>query len=114
VRHRRHEDMRGTPTFDAAYATAAPWLPPDAATTPAAGTGRRSRLVNAPRTLNEPDSCVCSSFRVSGNGGRPKSAPVVCSTGVSRIRGAIAAYARSMPAGVKDALMSAGADKVVR
>src|SRR5258708_29848626 len=31
-----------------------PWFPPDAATTPAAGTLRVKRLVKAPRVLNDP------------------------------------------------------------
>jgi hypothetical protein len=37
-------------------------LPPDAAATPAAGTLRESRLLNAPRGLNEPVCCRNSSF----------------------------------------------------
>ena len=44
----------GMPSRRAAQATATPWLPPDAATTPAGGISRVSRLANAPRALNDP------------------------------------------------------------
>src|SRR5438045_4696193 len=53
----------GLPSFCAAYATAAPWLPPEAATTPAAGTSRVRRLANAPRALKEPECCSNSSLK---------------------------------------------------
>ena len=56
-----------TPRFIAAYATAAPWFPPDAATTPAAGTSRASRFANAPRVLNEPACCSSSSLASKRN-----------------------------------------------
>src|SRR5207237_1314605 len=77
----------GTRRRFAAYATAAPWLPPDAAATPGGGIARVSRLANAPRTLNEPECCRNSSFNVSGNGARPMSLPLVATTGVSRMDG---------------------------
>ncbi len=54
----------GTPKRCAANATAAPWFPPDAATTPAGGGLRRSRFANAPRALNEPEYWRNSSLRV--------------------------------------------------
>ena len=44
----------GTPVSRAAYATASPKLPPDAAITPAEGTSLDRSLLNAPRGLNEP------------------------------------------------------------
>src|SRR6266498_3793093 len=65
----------GTPRCLAAYATAAPWLPPEAATTPAAGIARVSRCANAPRVLNEPACCRCSSLNVNETDCRSKSAP---------------------------------------
>src|SRR5918994_5698100 len=68
----------------AAYATAAPWFPPDAATTPGGGTSRRSRFAKAPRDLKEPATCRCSSFSVNGNEDRPKSLPSNWSIGVLR------------------------------
>ena len=37
-----------TPSSRAAYATASPWFPPDAAITPAAGIGFESRRLNVP------------------------------------------------------------------
>ena len=58
--------LAGMPSRCAAYATATPWLPPDAAATPAGGTSRSRRFVNAPRALNEPAHCSCSSLRVTG------------------------------------------------
>src|SRR5438132_267972 len=64
----------GMPRARAANATAAPWLPPDAATTPAAGTSRSSRFANAPRALKDPACWSCSSLSTSGPGGSPKSA----------------------------------------
>ena len=56
----------GSPRAAATWATATPWLPPDAATTPAAGTSAASTRLNAPRGLNEPACCSSSSLRVSG------------------------------------------------
>src|SRR5207248_2550912 len=64
-------EMRGTKirartdNFRAARATAAPWLPPEAATTPAAGTSRSRRFANAPRALKEPDCWSSSSLRAA-------------------------------------------------
>src|SRR6185437_111724 len=80
----------GTPSSRAAYATATPWLPPDAAATPAGGTARSSRFVNAPRALNEPAHCSCSSLRVTGP------ARSSCTVGVLRTCGRIASRARQM------------------
>src|SRR6185437_10832326 len=68
----------------AANAMATPWLPPEAAVTPAGGTCRSSRLAKAPRTLNEPECCSISSLSTSRIGARPKSAPSTATTGVSR------------------------------
>src|SRR4051812_30115042 len=79
----------GTFSSRAACATAAPWLPPDAATTPTAGTERRSRLANAPRALKEPDCCSSSSLSTSVTPPRPKSRPSTSTTGVRRMYGRI-------------------------
>src|SRR5256885_8933311 len=73
----------------AACATAAPWLPPEAATTPAGGSLRRTRLANAPRALNEPDCWRSSSLRTRVIPGRPKSRPSTSTTGVRRMYGRI-------------------------
>ena len=56
------------PRARATWATATPWLPPDAATTPAAGTSAASTRLKAPRGLNEPACCSSSSLSVSGTG----------------------------------------------
>jgi hypothetical protein len=56
-----------------------------AATTPADGTSRMSRLANAPRVLKEPACCNNSSLSTSGTGPSPKSAPSASTTGVRRI-----------------------------
>src|SRR6478672_1295596 len=50
----------------AAYATAAPWLPPDAAITPAPGTLADNKRLKAPRGLKLPVCCSSSSFSVTG------------------------------------------------
>src|SRR5450756_2994309 len=55
--------LAGTPSRCAAWATATPWLPPEAATTPASGSSRSSRLAKVPRVLNDPEHCSCSSLR---------------------------------------------------
>ncbi len=75
----------GTPSLIAANATAAPWLPPEAATTPAGGTGRQRRLVNAPRALNEPACCSDSSLKTTLVESSPTSAPRTSMTGVHRM-----------------------------
>src|SRR5688572_7988250 len=72
------------PVFIAANATAAPWLPPEAATTPAAGISRESRWLNAPRALNDPACCRNSSLKTRRTSGSPKSAPSTSRTGVRR------------------------------
>src|SRR6186713_1750276 len=76
-----------TPRRRAAWATATPWFPPEAATTPAAGTSRRSRFAKAPRTLKDPACCRSSSFRNRETPGRPRSAPSTATTGVTRTWG---------------------------
>jgi hypothetical protein len=82
--------VAGTRRFIAAYATAAPWLPPDAATTPAGGTSRSSRFANAPRVLNDPACCNSSSFANSAMlESRPASAGSSARSGVRRTYGAI-------------------------
>ncbi len=84
------EEMLGTkivavrPSRIAAYATAAPWLPPDAATTPGAGTSRKSRFANAPRVLNEPACCMNSSLSVTVAHRSPSSLPRSSIAGVRR------------------------------
>ena len=67
----------------AAYATASPKFPPEAATTPASGTSDASILLNAPRGLNDPVCCSSSSFSVSGVSIPNDPAPV-STTGVVR------------------------------
>src|SRR6266478_340489 len=101
----------------AACATAAPWLPPEAATTPAAGTRRRSRFAKAPRALKEPDCCSSSSLSTSVRPGRPKSRPSTSTMGVKRMCGRISASVAAIcsrptlegltehPAGLGDALL---------
>src|SRR6266542_469220 len=79
----------GTPRGLAAYATAAPWLQPEPATTPAAGIVRVSRCANAPRVLNEPACCRCSSLNFNETDFRSKSAPLTQIVGVRRTNGAI-------------------------
>src|SRR3954467_7166145 len=79
-----------TPSREAAYAKAAPWLPPLAATTPVTGSASvRSRL-KAPRVLNEPACWSNSSLR---------QAPAWSSTGVRRTWGAIRRAACSTSSG---------------
>jgi len=73
-----------------AHATAHPWLPARAATHARPGNVTVSRFASAPRALNEPECCRCSSLSVS-----PGSSS---STGVRRRCGEISAYVRSMAA----------------
>jgi hypothetical protein len=73
----------------AAYATAAPWFPPEAAATPTSGILRMSKFANAPRALNDPECCNSSSFSVIGNPASPKSPPLTVTTGVTRTYGRI-------------------------
>src|SRR2546421_4554467 len=58
----------GAPSSRAAHATAWPWLPALAATTPAASSSgsRLESFVYAPRTLNEPVRCRFSALRLPG------------------------------------------------
>jgi hypothetical protein len=60
------------PTSRAAHATACPWLPALAATTPAARSASLSREMRlyAPRTLNEPVRCRFSAFRCTSRPAR--------------------------------------------
>src|SRR5258708_11853674 len=88
--------LAGTPRRIAAYATAAPWLPPEAATTPASGISRSSKLVNAPRALNDPACWSCSSLSVRGNDERAKSLPSTTRTGVTRMWGLMISYTLSI------------------
>src|SRR5437762_3627816 len=109
----------GTFSSLAACATAAPWLPPEAATTPAAGTLRNSRLAKAPRALNEPDCCSSSSLRTMVMPSRPKSRPSTSTIGVRRMYRRITFSVASIwvrptlegltehPAGLGDALLVA-------
>src|SRR5437867_2467758 len=90
----------------AAKATAAPWLPPDAATTPDFGISRVSRFVNAPRALNDPARCVNSSLSVTRRPGMPISPPSTSTTGVRRMYGAMTACTRSMSARAMEAVMT--------
>src|SRR5258708_16569687 len=88
--------LAGMPHRMAAYATAAPWLPPEAATTPTSGISRSSKLENAPRVLNDPACWRCSSLTVSGNDERAKSLPSATSTGVTRMWGLMTSYTLSI------------------
>ena len=93
-------------SFDMAKATAAPWLPLEAATQPAARCFgvNESSLLNAPRSLNEPVNWRFSSFRKTF-------APVRSlkneerSRGVSRICGAMRFAARTTFAGNNSCLI---------
>src|SRR6266404_7484649 len=84
------------PSSLAACATATPWLPPEAATTPAAGTLRRRRLVKAPRALNDPACWSSSSLNTSATPGSPKSRPSTWTMGVVRTCGRMARSARAI------------------
>ena len=90
--------LAGMPSRLAANATAAPWLPPEAATTPAFGTSRVSRLAKAPRGLKLPACCSSSSLKAIGAPARPKSPAAAVTTGVSRTCGAITAWTLSISA----------------
>src|SRR3954451_8041614 len=81
----------GMPSRWPTWATARPWLPPDAATSAVGGSGAESTLVKAPRALNEPECWKSSSFNVTG---RP--ATSTSRIGVRRIHGAIRATAAGM------------------
>src|SRR5436190_2899302 len=87
----------GAPSSRAAHATAWPWLPALAATTPAARASGSSdeSFVNAPRTLNDPVRCRHSTLHRTG---RPTSREKVSLgyTGVTRATPAITARARSI------------------
>ena len=77
----------------AANATAAPWLPPDAAIRPASGMFSAARIrLNAPRDLNEPAYCNSSSFRATP-WPRPSSPGRVEMIGVRRMYGEMRARA---------------------
>src|SRR5687768_7097208 len=88
-----------TPDSRAASATAWPWLPELAVTTPAARSASSSDwiLLNAPRILNDPVRWRFSAFRKTG---RPLRRPRVSDekTGVMRARLAMRVRAASMSA----------------
>src|SRR5438128_3407871 len=84
--------VAGRPSVAAAVATAMPWLPPDAVTT-RSGRGPDTSALTAPRSLNDPPRCRCSSLNTSG---RPST--TARSTGVRRTYGAIAAAASATEA----------------
>jgi 5-carboxymethyl-2-hydroxymuconic-semialdehyde dehydrogenase len=81
----------------AAYATARPKFPPEAAITPAGGTSDARSLLNAPRGLNEPVCWVSSSLSVR-RPGRPSAPSPSQSTGVRRTYPAIRSRAASTSA----------------
>src|SRR5258707_760747 len=81
----------GTPSLPAAKATATPLFPPEAATTPALGISRVSRLANAPRALKEPACCKNSSLKMRLIESRRKSAPAASRMGVRRTWGLLIA-----------------------
>src|SRR5436190_2542137 len=87
----------GAPSSRAAHATACPWLPALAATTPAArcSGSRLESLTYAPRTLNEPVRCRFSALRLTG---RPASRDSVSDgkTGVTRATPSSRSRARSI------------------
>ena len=87
------------PSLVATWATAAPWLPPEAATNPAGGTSARRTRWNAPRGLNEPVCWSSSSLSVTGVA-RPSSPAAISTTGVVRTYVPIRAAAASTSAGV--------------
>src|SRR6516164_9764933 len=87
-----------TPSFCAAKATAAPWLPPEAVAQPAATACRVMRLWKAPRALNEPVACRHSSLNDSG--GAPAIGEAVSRIGVRRIKPRMRAWADRMSEGV--------------
>src|SRR5215813_5193688 len=93
------------PSARAAKATATPWLPPEAAVTPAGGIRRNSRLAKAPRALNEPECCSCSSLSTSRIGANPKSAPSTATIGVSRTWPRMRSNVSVIAAGLTDAFM---------
>ena len=115
-------------TLTAANAVAAPWFPPDAATTPAAGTTRESMCVNAARALNEPACCMNSSLNTSelpgrspnapeamdgreGLPGRRKSSPATSMIGVRRMWPSISLSTSSMFLRVRAGSIIAGRDR---
>src|SRR4051812_28532086 len=87
----------GAPSSRAAHATAWPWLPALAATTPAASRSgsRLESLTYAPRILNEPVRCRFSAFKRTG---RPASRDSVSDgkTGVTRATPSSRSRARSI------------------
>src|SRR5207245_11184965 len=97
-RHVGTKCFAGSPPRIAAYTTAAPWMPPEAATTPADGMVRVRRLAKAPRVLNEPACWSSSSLSVSGKATSPRSAPVAARVGVSRTWGRMIACVFSVAA----------------
>src|SRR5690349_16815659 len=105
--------VAGTPRKRAACATPRPWLPPDAVTTPpaSAASGAANSRLHAPRALNEPPTCRCSSLSVTL--GSPGSAHSM--VGVRRTYGRMrAAAARaSSSVGPRSGTVERAADRVV-
>ena len=97
----------GCPSSPAAWATASAKLPPEAATTPAAGTSAASIALNAPRGLNEPVCWSSSSFSVIAPV-EPERSGSRSSTGVSRTRPSIRAAAASISARPIGSVVGAG------
>src|SRR3954453_17337598 len=87
----------GAPSSRAAHATAWPWLPALAATTPAASSSgsRLESLTYAPRILNEPVRCRFSALRLTGRSASRDSVSEG-KTGVTRATPASRSRARSI------------------
>src|SRR3982751_743723 len=85
-----------TPSWWAACATAMPALPPEAMTTPAAGTVFARMRLNMPRALKLPVTWRCSSFSQSSAAATPSSAPAIRTRGVRRTSPAIRRPASAM------------------
>src|SRR5919109_622264 len=101
--------VAATPASRAASATACPWFPALAVTTPAARSAseRVASLLTAPRILNDPVRCRFSALRKRR---RPLRRPSVSDemTGVGRARTAIRDRAASMSASVGTAFVAIG------
>src|SRR3977135_3527599 len=98
--------VAATPSLRAANPTDKPWLPPEAATPPAAGSGRDRRLANAPLTLNDPVYWPNSSLNEIRLTARPKSPPSVSTTAVFRIWGRISRSVAPIRSNVTWSLLS--------
>ncbi len=87
----------GMPRRDAAYASAAPWLPDECVTTPRAASAadNENTALVAPRALNAPTFCRFSHLKYS-TAPAASSSDAECMTGVRWTQGAIRAAARRM------------------